>query len=163
MSKQAEIDKFGLESYDDFLCLRPPRLLIGCLVFLCRGLVIFVLAAASRGSLPGLNDLGDTETVNFASTLATLPAALVLYAVGARVPSAPAFVRWIWRQGRTLVLLSAAAYVALAVTRLAAQPRAWAGTGSLTAKAMVAVELGIIGYVLLSDRVRHAFQDFPTE
>lgn len=161
MSNRLEIEKYGLESYDDFLCLRPPRFLIASLLFLCRGLVIFVLVAASRKIPAGFDDLAETETLNIGGCLAVAPAALVLYALGSRVPSAPSFVRWIWKRGRELVTLSALAYISLSVARLGSDPRRWMDSTSLAAKAMVLVEVGIIGYVLLSSRVRQTFRDFP--
>ena len=163
MSERSEIEKYGLESYDDFLCLRPPRLLIASLIFLCRGLVVFVVVAASRGALAGLNDLADPEGLGIGSSFATAPAALVLYALGSRVPSAPAFVRWIWKRGPALVALSALAYISLSVARLGSDPGGWVSSTSVAAKAMVLAELGIIGYVSLSSRVRQAFRDFPSE
>ena len=161
MSHRSDIEKYGLESYDDFLCLRPPWLLIASLIFLCRGLVISVLIAASRGIPAGFEDLGDTETLNIGTSLAAAPAMLVLYALGSRVPSARAFVRWIWKRGRALVSLSVLAYISLFASRLGSDPRGWVSGTSLAAKAMVVVELGIIGYVLLSSRVRQTFLDFP--
>ena len=162
MSKRLEIEKYGLDSYDDFFCLRPPRLLIACLIFLCRGFVIFVLVAASRGAPGRFDDLANADTVNIGSSLAAVPAALVLYALGSRVPSAPAFVRWIWIRGRALVSLSAVAYIFSTLARLGSDPRAWASDTSLVANAMVLGELGIIAYVSLSSRVQQAFRDFPT-
>jgi hypothetical protein len=164
MSKRVEIEKFGLDSYDDFLCLRPPWPLIASLIFLCRGVVVFVLVAASRGVAARLDYLGDTETLGIGSALATAPAALVLYALGARGPSAPAFVRWIWTRGRALVSLSALAYVYFSTfgAPLGPEPLAWVSDTSVAAKAMLLAELGIIGYVLLSSRVRQTFRDFPT-
>jgi hypothetical protein len=162
MSKLAELDKYGPESYDDYLCLRPPRLLIASLIFLCRGFVVFVLVAASREVPAMLDDLGGVDAIGVGGSLATIPAALVLYAAGARVPSARAFVRWIWKRGRALVLLSALAYISLFLARLGSNPRGWSHNTSVAANAMVLVEVAIIGYVLWSPRVRQTFRDFPS-
>lgn len=163
MSKRLEIERYGVDSYDDFLCLRPPWPLIASLIFLCRGLVIFVLAAASRGVATQFDYLAGTETLGIGGSLATAPAALVLYALGARAPSAPAFVRRIWMRGRALVSLSALAYIYLATlgARLGPDPLAWLSDASVAGKAMLVAELGIIGYVWLSSRVRQTFRDFP--
>jgi hypothetical protein len=133
--------------------------LIACLIFLCRGLVVYVLVGVSRGVPVGFKDIVDTETV-WSGFLAAVPAALVLYALVARVPTAPAFVRWAWRYGRALTSLSALSYVAIAVAQLGSDPRRWLG-GPLAAKAMVLAELAIIAYLFLSSRVRQAFLDFP--
>ena len=162
MSKLSELDKYGPESYDDYLCLRPPRLLIASLIFLCRGFVVFVLVAASREVPAMLDDLGGVDAIGVGGSLATGPAALVLYAVGARVPSARAFVRWVWKHGRALVSLSALTYIALFLARLGSSPRGWTDGASSAATAMVLVELTIVAYVALSPRVRQTFRDFPS-
>jgi hypothetical protein len=164
MSKRLDIEKYGLDSYDDFLCLRPPRLLIASLIFLCRGVVIFALVAASRGVATRFDYLADAATLSVGSFLATVPAAVVLYAMGARAPSAPAIVRWIWLRGRSLITLSALAYIYLSTVgaQLGGDPLAWINDTAPAAKAMLVAELAIIGYVLLSPRVRQTFRDFPS-
>jgi hypothetical protein len=159
MSKRLEIEKYGLHSYDDYLCLRPSRLLIASLIFLCRGLLLFALFGVSGGVPAALNDIFDAETL-WRGCVAAAPAALVLYALTARAPGAPAFVRWAWRHGRALLALSALSYIALAVAQFGFDPRRWLN-GSLVVKAMVTAELLIIGYVLLSSRLRQTFLDFP--
>jgi hypothetical protein len=161
MNKRVEIEKYGLHSYDDFLCLRPPWLLIACSIFLCRGLVLFAGFGIAGGVPAALNDLVDGDAL-YLGGLAAAPAVLVVYAMTARAPAAPAFVRWSWRHGRALMSVSALAYIALAAAQLGIDPRRWLGSGSALAKAMVLAELGIIGYVLLSSRVRQAFLDFPS-
>jgi hypothetical protein len=60
------------------------------------------------------------------------------------------------------MLLAALSYIALAAAELGIDPRRWHGTGSLVARIAVLAELGTIGYVLLSSRVRQTFLDFPT-
>jgi hypothetical protein len=160
MSKRMEIEKYGLHSYDDFLCLRPSRLLIASLIFLSRGLLLFALFGVSGGVPAALNGIVDAETL-WRGCLAAAPAVLVLYALTARAPSAPALARWGWRHGRALMALSAVSYVALAVAQFGLDPRRWLNS-SLAVKALLIVELGIIGYVLLSSRVRQTFLDFPS-
>jgi len=160
MSKRLEIEKYGLASYDDYLCLRPPRLLIASLIFLCRGVLLFALVNVTGGVPAALADVMDRDTL-WHGCLAALPAALVLYALTARIPGAPSFVRWAWRHGRGLMAASALSYLALAAAQLGTDPRRWLGS-SLLAKALIATELAIIGYVSLSGRVRQTFLDFPS-
>lgn len=161
MRKRLEIEKFGLHNYDDFLCLRPPRLLIASLVFLCRGLIVFLLFGLSGGVDGVLKDVVDSETL-WRGCLAATPAALVLYALLARAPTAPAFARWIWRHGRALLVFAALFYIGLAAAQLGYDPRRWLDAGSLLTKGVVLAELGTIGYLFLSSRVRQAFLDFPS-
>jgi hypothetical protein len=122
------------------------------------------LVAASRGVATRFDYLGDAGALSLGSFLATVPAALVLYAFGARAPTAPAFVRSIWAYGRALISLSALAYIYLATfgAELGPDPFAWIGETSAAAKAMLLADLLIIGYVSLSARVRQTFRDFPT-
>jgi hypothetical protein len=158
MTKRFEIERHG--SYDALIALRPPGLLIGSLIFLCRSLVAVV--AFGIAGAPGVRAaVGSVDTEGlWIGCLAALPALLVLYAVGARVPKAPAFVRWTWAHGRALMSLSALCHIALAVTLYWSDPRRW-HIGSPMGKAMVVTDVAIIGYVFLSPRVRHTFLDFP--
>ena len=107
----------------------------------------------------GLNDVLDAETA-WMGSLAAVPAALVLYALLARSPAAPAFARWIWRHGRSLITLSVLSYIALALAQYGAHPRRWLAS-PIEVKIFALAEIGILAYVLLSSRVRQAFLDFP--
>jgi hypothetical protein len=160
MSKRLEIEKYGLHSYDDHLCLRPSRPLIACLIFLCRGVIVVALLALSGGFEGPLSGVVDVDTL-WSGCLAAAPAVVLLYALGARQPTARAFVRWIWRHGRGLMWLSAVSYVALAVAQLGTDPRRWLSS-SPSAKALILAELAIIAYAFLSSRVRQTFLDFPS-
>jgi hypothetical protein len=99
MNKRFEIETYGVGSYDDFFCLRPPWLLIASLIFLCRSIVAI-------GAF-GLGGNGAEDVLSFvdkgalwSGCLAAVPALLVLYAAVARAPTAPAFVKWSWKHGR---------------------------------------------------------------
>ena len=159
MSKRLEIEKYGLDSYDDYFCLRPSWPLVLCTIFLCRGLLLFALFGLSGGVPAALNGVVAAETL-WRGCIAALPAALVLYAMTARTAGAPAFVRFSWRNGRLLLALSALGYVGLTVAQLGVDPRRWLFS-PLATKALVATELAIFGYVLLSARVRQTFLEFP--
>jgi hypothetical protein len=76
------------------------------------------------------------------------------------MPTAPAFVRWIWEHGRSLIAVSALVSIVLAVMQYGSDPRRWLNS-SLAVKAIVLAELGIVAYVFLSSRVRQTFMDFP--
>ncbi len=159
MSKRLEIEKYGLDSYDDYFCLRPSWVLILCTVFLCRGLLLFALFGLSGGVPAALSEVVDAETL-WRGCIAAAPAALLLYAMTARAPGAPTFVRFSWRNGRLLLALSSLGYVGLAVMQLGTDPRRWLFSPPAT-KALVVVELAILGYLLLSPRVRQTFLEFP--
>jgi hypothetical protein len=59
------------------------------------------------------------------------------------------------------MLLSALCHIGLTVAQYGFDPRGWLGS-SLATKAVVAADLWLIGYVLLSSRVRQTFLDFPS-
>ncbi len=63
MSKRLEIEKYGVDSYDDYLCLRPSWTLIACVIFLCRGLLVFALFGLSGGVPAAFSDIVDAETL----------------------------------------------------------------------------------------------------
>ena len=160
MSKRIEIEKYGLDSYDEYFCLRPSWFLIACTIFLCRGLLLFALFGLSGGVPAALSAVVDAETL-WRGCVAAIPAALVLYALTARAPGAPAFVRFSWKHGRALLALAALGYIALTLAVLGLDTRRWLSS-SLATKAIVLTELAIIGYLFLSPRVRLTFLEFPT-
>jgi hypothetical protein len=159
VSKRLEIKKYGPDSYDDYFCLRPSWLLILCTVFLCRGVLLFAAFGLSGGVPAALSEVVDAETL-WRGCIAAVPAVLVLYALTARAPGASGFVRFSWRNGRILLVLSALGYVGLTALQLGADPRRWLFSPLVT-KALVAAEIAILGYVLLSSRVRQTFLEFP--
>lgn len=159
MSKRFDTGKYGLASYDDFFCLRPPWLLIASLLFMCRSLAalaLFGMTGADGDS--SLSSFIDTELLG-RGALAAVPALLVFCALGARVPTASAPVRWIWRHGRALVVLSALCHIAVPAAHYASV-RGWIGSPPIT-KAFALIDIVIIVYVFLSSHVRQAFLEFP--
>jgi hypothetical protein len=141
--------------------LRPSRILIASILFLCRDLLLIVAFGASgmAGASTKLGDLVDTDYLWLACS-AAIPAAAILYAYFARAPDARPIVRWLWAHGRVLLLSSALAQIAVVAASY------WDDAGRLQAgpladKAVVIGELAVIGYVLLSSRVKDVFLDFP--
>jgi len=157
--KREQIEQYGLDSYDDYLCLRPTKLLIACMLFLCRGILLFAAIGLSRGVPAVLRGIVSTQTL-WSGAMAAIPAALVLYALSARAPGASAFVRLSWRHGRALMTVSALAYIGLTVARIGYDPHRWLPS-SIPAETLVLVEIAIIVYLSLSQRVRQTFLEFP--
>jgi hypothetical protein len=121
--------------------------------------LLFALFGLSGGVPAALSEAVDAETL-WRGCIAAVPAALLLYALTARAPGAPSFVRFSWRNGRALMALSALGYVVLTMIQLGTDPRRWLFSSMVT-KALVAAEVAILCYVLLSSRVRQTFLDFP--
>ena len=161
MGKRFDTERYGFGSYDDFFCLRPSWVLIASLIYLCRSLVaVIAFGLGGDGAEMLLGRIVSTETL-WAGCVASIPALLVLYAVVARVPRAPAFVQRTWKHGQALVSLSALCHVAVAASRYTSNPRHWHAS-SLMERAVVLADLAIVAYVLLSSRVRQTFLEFPS-
>jgi hypothetical protein len=161
MSNRFDIDKYGFGSFDDYFCLRPSRMLIASLIFLCRSVIAVVaFGLGGDGAEQLLGGIVDPEA-NWAGVLAAAPALLVLYALVARVPRAPSFVQWTWKHGRLLVALSALCHIGIAAVYYSSDPRHWHGLSALDA-AVALADLAIVVYVFSSSRVRQTFADFPS-
>jgi hypothetical protein len=92
-----------------------------------------------------------------------LPALLLLLAWRFRAPEAGRFWRAIWRQGRVMLVLTLVAQLVLLATMhwgpmLLAAPRA---RGNVLVVSYALLHLYVLGYVLMADRLKAVFQDFP--
>jgi hypothetical protein len=157
--------RYDLDSYDSHFALKPPALLIGVLLFLCRSyLMPFVMYAASVSH--GAGDYGSLiYGVNPAAALiGAIPALLVFYALVRRVPAGGRFARWLWTRGRVLLVTSAfletapLVYAAAASNALDNLSAAEGAVQWLLTLLNVPVAL----YILRSGRVRDVFHDFPS-
>ncbi|MBM08837.1 MAG: hypothetical protein CMF69_04565 [Magnetovibrio sp.] len=153
-------DKFKYDyiRYNHYLVLRPNVLLKLILCFLCKDvfLILVIGASAFKGGGGGsLSDLMDLVRPIF--FLANIPTLAVLYAWSARRPNAPSLPRSIWKNGRSLILLSLALYVFLLLFE-----RGWSISSLSTVDwCAVAINIIIAGYILLSNLVRDIFSQFP--
>lgn len=152
--------KYDLNDYDSHFALRPSWLLIASMLFLCRGWLLLLMIGVSNvaGVSVELDDLVPTDHV-WEGLIAGVPSMLTLYAWLVRVPTAKAFVRAIWRNGRKLLTLSALLHIALV---FAAE---WPSTRWLLEPVAAAIFLGdlwVIAFVWLSRRVTDTFLDFPS-
>lgn len=151
--------KYDLDDYDAHFALRPSRLLIASMIFLCRGWIMLALIGVSNfaGVSVEMDSLVPTDHV-WEGLIAGVPAVLTFYAWLVRVPSAKALVRAVWRNGRKLLVTSALLHVALV---FAAE---WPSTHWLREPVSAVILLGdlwVIAFVSLSRRVRDTFLDFP--
>jgi hypothetical protein len=91
-------------------------------LFLSRHVIGFVLVSMSGSGLGGRGggvgrdaiDLGDViSLIEPIYMIADIPALVLLYALGARLPKSGAAVRSVWRAGRWLIIASVAIYLTL--------------------------------------------------
>ncbi|HUN74174.1 MAG TPA: DUF2919 family protein [Steroidobacteraceae bacterium] len=153
--------RYGLDDYNGDLCLKPPLLLWIAMLYLSRGILLFVLS--TTGSMAALSSDAVTLLRGSLSPEMVIPsvmAAAVLCALLRRMPSASKPVRWIWTNGQFLL---AAAALADLVLQLLDSPLLRGDTYDQPAWPLVAatVDLYFLAYVFASRRVRDVFADFP--
>src|ERR1700687_5274283 len=87
--------------YDDHLCLKPPLLLWAAVLYLSRSITLPI--AMALGHFAGVDSSAITAFRGLWSLDGLIPsaiAAVMLYALCRRVPSASRPVRWIWAHGQ---------------------------------------------------------------
>jgi hypothetical protein len=159
MRHSSDDHTYSPSAYDDTLCLKPSVLMWLALLWLSRTITLPILIGV--GHVAGVNADAMTMLRDYWNADQLIPAAFalpVLFACCRRVPTAPRAVRWIWAQGRALLLLSAVLDIAMC----AVAP--WHHETSdqvLLALSTAAVDLYLLAYLLAARRVRDTFLDFP--
>lgn len=147
--------------YDDQMCLKPPLLLWAAVFYLSRAITLPI--AMALGHFAGVDEKAITLFRGFWSADALIPsaiAAIMLYALVRRVPTASRPVRWIWAHGRIVLAVSAVMDITLVLIALMRQ----GGINDQSIWSLVAAagDLYFLIYILAARRVRHAFSEFPT-
>jgi len=153
---------YSFSAYDQYACLKPSLLLIAALLFLSRSYVMPIIAAVTRfsGSTADLqNILPDANPV--LGYLLGVPALALLYASIKRTPTSGRFVRWLWNNGRSLlvVITLAQSYVPIRELLLSVGPSL--PSSSVADFLVVLVNAQILIFALTSRRVRDTFSQFP--
>jgi hypothetical protein len=146
--------------YDDQMCLKPPMLLWVAVLYLSRAITLPV--AMAIGHFAGVDASAITLFRGVWSVDGLIPsliAAVVLYTLCRRVPSASKWVRWIWARGQIFLAVSAALDIALLLTALVRQGEV--NDQSLLSLIAAVVDVYFLVYILAARRVRHAFSEFP--
>ncbi len=163
MTDSAHVRPYDFIRYNRYGVLRPGAGLWLALVFLCRHImtILLVAMAAGRGPQGGaegidLSDFGHLVTPVF--MVADLPALALLLALAARLPTASALPRLVWRAGRPLLLVSVLVYSALIVRHWPA-----AGVAGLAAGDWLgfAGTLAVAVYAATSPYLADLFREFP--
>ena len=152
--------RYGIDCYDRHVCLKAPFVSILVMLFACREflLPLVVLLNSIKGRSYGIDFLlQDNHTY---ALLSEVPALLVAYAFVRRAPSGEAFARWIWKMGRVLLATAVVLDLCLVASELGQSLRRLHDE-DFFALLRMAIDLGILAYLLLSHRVRDVFNDFP--
>jgi hypothetical protein len=151
---------YSSSQYDEYFCLKPPLLLWAAILFLSRSISLPLVIGL--GNFAGVDAAALTELRRFWSLdnlLPSLLAAVLLYAVVRRVPTAPAAVRFIWSHGQKLLVLAAAidfVQAAITIFRMANL-----SDEVLLSVGCAAIDTYFLLYLLLARRVKDAFAEFP--
>lgn len=146
---------YGPEHYNANLVLKVPFFLALSMLWLARNLIVpFVAGVISQKT-------HSSDLVQFAINQSTwlfatssLPALLVLFAWGKRMPQAGLAVRWIWRHARPLLAFSSLADLVLHYLLI---PKLTKGFIPAT----LLLDFYILVYLAMSQRAKHVFADFP--
>lgn len=160
MLKRIDPHHYPPRAYDDEWCLKPPPLLWVALIYLARGLVLPPLMGLAHWA--GVNPDALTVLRGVWQPPYLIPALLALPIICAafrRVPQAPNALRWIWRQGRMMIILAVVADLAVNVWSLIQ-------VGDLDDASVLPVggvlfDLYLLAYLAFVARVRDTFKDFP--
>ena len=154
-------EKYPIESYDKYLCLRMNDTLWLILLFLLRPYLVTIISLVNRADKTGLiNMVYSDKLVLWWAFLAGVPAALVIYAWNRRRPEASPFARKVWHRGRELLAVSALGNVAVVFVPL------WLGIAhhvNTSGWIQLAISLGIVITLYSSPYIRDCFSDFPEE
>src|SRR5271165_4327951 len=151
---------YAASCYDDQMCLKPPLLLWVVVLYLSRALTLPI--AMAIGHFAGVDSRAITALRAYWSLDSLGPsliAVLILYVLCRRVPTAPAWVRWVWARGRMFVAV--ALILDIAVLTIGFLRQGEINDSSLMSVVAAAVDLYFFVYILAARRVRDAFSEFP--
>lgn len=150
--------KYDYTRYNQYDVLRLNWTYWMVTLFLSRHLILLMLIGVSAGrggGGPRNPELaGLLEPVFFVSDL---PALFLLFVAGARLPKSGKLPRISWRRGRYFLLSSSALYIGLLLWRRGFEV---AGFKPVT-WGLVALNLGLVTYVMKSAYLRDLFSQFP--
>jgi Protein of unknown function (DUF2919) len=151
--------KYSAHHYDERLLLKIPALLWLAILYAIRH--FFFVGAARLMPM----DIVTIPWINFQTSayfmLTDVPAALVLLAIGHRVPNGLSIMRRVWKYGRWLLIVSYIAGIALFSylnEEVMTDPSSWDFPDGML---VVMIDFVIVVYLMRSELVRDVFNDFP--
>lgn len=148
--------KYGGDAFDERALLRVPALLWLIVLYAVHPLLLLALGVLPKGG-SGFAFL-QGYVVDY-WVVSALPAALVLAAWCLRTPRAGRLRRGLWHAGPWLLLSSLALHLAFTVRALL-HPDATAAVPAFAAES-AAVDLFAMTVLVLSERMRDTFRDYP--
>ena len=150
--------KYNFLRYNQYGVLKAHWPLKFCLLFLCRHMLLLIALVAMGfrgGGGPEMTYL--TPLLDKAFIISDLPALAVFYLIGARRPESKDLYRWIWRNGRALILASVAMYLGIVTLRNGLVLSNYAAVEWV----MIAGNAVVAFYAWRSQFIRDLFNEFP--
>jgi hypothetical protein len=153
--KGSAVENYGFSDFDDHGTLRVSLPMWLWILYSLRHAILWLGLSISR-SPDMLEEL--TDETHWAFMLCGVPALLLLLDAGFRVADAGRVPRWIWRNGRSLLVAAFLLHVVIAVAIGLTKP-SW----QFSISQVVVFVLDVLGlrFALNSSRVRDVFADFP--
>lgn len=147
--------KYSFEDYNEYSVLKIPFLLVLVNIYLLKQLLIFVLPMIS--SIPFLVKFAH-QHFSIALLLSSIPAALVIVGMLRRVPKTRSrIIRWIWRQGRMLLLFNLVLEVSFIILFIGLGIEKF-NEVSLT---FIYLDVVLIIFLVKSQQMQDVFAEFP--
>ena len=151
--------KYSVDRYDENLVLKVPALLWLAILYGIRHAFIVAAAALMPMDIVTISWLHMQSNPYF--LLTDLPAALVLYAIGHRVPNGLNIMRQVWSYGRWLLVSSYISCIALFAylnREVMTDPSSWDFPDGIL---VIVIDVVITVYLMRSELVKDVFNDFP--
>jgi len=151
--------KYDYTRYNQYDVLRLNWAYWLITLFLSRHVILLMLIGVSAGrSGAGPRNLALAALLEPVFFVSDLPAILLLFVAGARLPKSGSLSRFLWRQGRYLLVLSPGLYIGLLLWQqgfdvAGFQPVTWG---------LATLNLALMAYVMKSAYLRDLFSQFPT-
>ncbi|MCP4699365.1 MAG: DUF2919 domain-containing protein [Gammaproteobacteria bacterium] len=147
------------DDYNQHDVLKTPALLILILLYQSKHVLFVLLPNLPRmGEMQRFLDLLEIASFDWGLLFSSLPAvAILVITINKRVPKAGLWPRWIWKRGRTLVILLSVLEIGLLALYVAIGKREFN-------EAMLVlwyIDLLLLIYLFRSKRVRDVFNEFP--
>jgi hypothetical protein len=150
--------KYDYLNYNRHDVLRPSWRFWGMALFLSRHLLLLLLLGISHGKKGGgPPNPGVAALIDPLFFVSDVPALILLCTLGARLPGSGRLPRFLWRNGRVLLIASCALYLGLLFWQQGADLASW----HPVTWAMVALTVVVAASVSLSTYLRDLFAQFP--
>lgn len=147
-------DGYTPDDFNEHLVLKVPVLLALSILWTSRHLVIpFFIFMIGQSNVKSSNDWV-IDQATWLLSISSLPALIVMFAWGNRLPKSGAVIRWLWRYAGIILASSLLCDILLYYWFV---PKLTEGFTPVS----LLLDLYILVYLGVSKRVRHVFADFP--